>query len=440
MRVIAAALAMSSVITGCALRAGAPPADFVRVEGTQLVRDGKPYHFVGANIWYGCNLAALAEGGDRARLRRELDLLQSLGIDNLRVLGASEGLGQPNTVWPPLQPELGRYEERLLDGLDFLLAEMARRDMLAVIYLNNYWEWSGGMAQYVSWLDGEPVPNPIFPENSWDQFMEFSARFYTHAGANAAYRRYVERLVTRKNRYTGVRYRDDPTIMAWQLANEPRPGRGKSGWRNREAFTAWVGSTADFIRSLDPNHLISIGSEGLRGCLGRAEIYLAIHRFPSVDYMTVHLWLLNWSWYDPLRHDETYPEAERLAIDYIDQHVAFAEQLGKPLVLDEFGIPRDLHSYSPAAPTTVRDRFYETVLGHIRANAAAGGPFAGSNFWTWGGYGAAADPDEFAWHHGDSFTGDPPQEPQGRNSVFAADASTLEVLERQAALMKAASR
>ena len=93
-----------------------------------------------------------------------------------------------------------------------------------------------------------------------------------------------------------------------------------------------------------------------------------------------------------------------------------------------------------AAPTTVRDRFYETVLGHIRANAAAGGPFAGSNFWTWGGYGAAADPGEFAWHHGDSFTGDPPQEPQGRNSVFATDAKTLAVLERQAARMQAVGR
>lgn len=440
MRTIAAALAMSVLAAGCAGRVAAPPADFVKVDGTRFLRHGEPYCFVGANLWYGCNLAALAEGGDRDRLRRELDLLRSLGVDNLRVMGASEGLGQPNTVWPPIQPELGRYDERLLDGLDFLLAEMARRNMLAVVYLNNYWEWSGGMAQYVSWLDGEPVPNPFFPEYSWDQFMNFSARFYGHAGANAAFRRYVEKLVQRKNRYTGVRYRDDPTIMAWQLANEPRPGRGKPGWRNREAFTRWVGETADFIRSLDPNHLISLGSEGLRGCLGRPEIYLAIHRFASVDYLTVHLWILNWSWYDPLRHEATYPEAERLAIDYLDQHISFAEGLAKPLVLDEFGIPRDLHSYSPTAPTTVRDRFYDTVLGHLAANAEAGGAFAGSNVWTWGGYGKPANPDDPAWHHGDGFTGDPPMEPQGRNSVFATDTSTLAVLEHQAARMKAVDR
>jgi mannan endo-1,4-beta-mannosidase len=161
MKYMTVVLASLLLVIGCG-GADAPDApQFVRVEGTRFVRDGVPYHFVGVNLWYGCNLGALAEGGDRDRLRRELDLLQSLGIDNLRVLGASEGLGQHNTVWPPLQPELGVYDERLLEGLDLLLAEMANRDMLAVVYLNNYWVWSGGMAQYVSWLEGEPVPNPF---------------------------------------------------------------------------------------------------------------------------------------------------------------------------------------------------------------------------------------------------------------------------------------
>ncbi len=421
--------------------ADAPEApQFVRVEGTRFVRDGVPYRFVGANMWFGCNLGALAEGGDRDRLRRELDLLQSLGIENLRVLGASEGLGQHNTVWPPLQPELGVYDERLLEGLDLLLAEMAKRDMLAVVYLNNYWVWSGGMAQYVSWLEGEPVPNPFLEAYSWDEFMGFSARFYTHPEANAAYRRYIEMLVNRENVFTGLRYRDDPTIMAWQLGNEPRPGRGESGMRNFGVFTQWVGETADFIRSLDPNHLISTGNEGLKGSIESAETFLDIHRFDTIDYLTAHLWILNWSWYDPLRPDETYGEAERLALEYLDQHIAFAKELGKPLVLDEFGIPRDGHSYSPEAGTTFRDRFYTLVFDHILADAEGGGPFAGSNLWSWGGYGGAADPEEAVWRQGDQFTGDPPQEPQGRNSVFATDTSTLAILEDFAAKMRSVGR
>jgi mannan endo-1,4-beta-mannosidase len=425
-------------VLSCAGPPGPEAPDFIRVEGSRFIRNGEPYHFLGTNLWYGCNLGAFAEGGDRDRLRSELDLLRSLGIDNLRVLGASEGLTQHNTVWPPLQPEPGRCDERLLDGLDFLLAEMAKRDMVAVVYLNNFWVWSGGMSQYVSWFDGEPVPNPFLEDWSWLEFMEFSARFYTHAEANAAYRQYIEMLVNRENGFTGVRYRDDPTIMAWQLGNEPRPGEGESGKQNFEAFTTWVGETGDFIRSLDPNHLISTGNEGLKGCIESAETYLDIHRFANIDYLTAHLWILNWSWYDPLKSDETYAEAERKAIEYLDQHIAFAEELGKPLVLDEFGIPRDLHSYSPQVGTNSRDRFYTSVFRHIHANAAAGGPFAGSNFWAWGGYGQASETEDAVWRRGDQFTGDPPQEPQGRNSVFATDTSTLSILADYAGKMRLA--
>jgi mannan endo-1,4-beta-mannosidase len=424
-------------VTSCAGSLVPDASNFIRVQGMQFIREGEPYHFVGTNLWYGCNLGSLAEGGDRGRLRRELDLLRSLGIDNLRVLGTSESGTQHNTIWPPLQAEPGQYDERLLDGLDFLLAEMAKREMVAVVYLNNYWVWSGGMSQYVSWFDSEPVPNPFLEEYSWDQFMKFSARFYAHAEANAAYRRYIEMLVNRKNRYTGVLYRDDPAIMAWQLGNEPRPGVGESGQQNFEVFTTWVGETADFIRSLDPNHLISTGNEGLPGCIGSAETYLDIHRFANIDYMTVHLWIFNWSWYDPMIPEKTYPEAERKALDYLDRHIAFAEELGKPLVLEEFGIPRDLHSYSPESATTYRDRFYATICAHIHSNAKGGGVFAGSNFWAWGGYGDASESEEAVWRRGDDFTGDPPQEPQGRNSVFATDTSTLSILEDYAGKMKA---
>ncbi len=431
------ALVLALAGAACSRPPAPDHARFVRVEGTRFVRSGSRYAFLGTNLWYGANLGALARGGDRRRLLRELDLLHALGIDNLRVMAASEGDGQPNTVFPPVQPRLGVYDERLLEGLDFLLAEMGKRGMLAVVVLGNYWEWSGGMAQYVSWLDGEPFPNPVFREYSWERFMEFSARFYTHERANAAYRRFVAMLVSRTNTFTGLPYRDDPTIMAWQLANEPRPSRARAREGDFAAFTAWVGATASFVRSLDPNHLISTGSEGLVGCLDSTETTRAIHAFPAVDYVTVHLWPLNWEWYDPLRPEETYPTTKERALAYLDKHVALASSLGKPLVLEEFGIPRDGHSFSPDSPTTVRDAFYELVFRRILEDAQAGGPCAGSNFWTWGGYGRARNPEDPTWRRGDMFTGDPPQEPQGRNSVFATDETTLAVVSRYTARMSA---
>ena len=71
----------------------------------------------------------------------------------------------------------------------------------------------------------------------------------------------------------------------------------------------------------------------------------------------------------------------------------------------------------------------------IYQNAKKGGPLVGSNFWTWGGYGKVRESKEAIWIEGDDFTGDPPQEPQGRNSVFVTDSSTIKILSKYCNLM-----
>ena len=350
-------------------------------------------------------------------------------------MGASEGNTQPNTVNPAIQSESGVFDEQLLDGLDFLLAEMGKRQMYAVIYLNNYWEWSGGMAQYVSWFEQTEVPNPFYPKYSYDQFMKFSARFYHNEKANQAFREYVKMLVERKNKYTSELYRDDPTIMAWQLANEPRPGWGDGGEQNFVAFSKWIAETAAYIKSLDPNHLVSTGNEGTAGSMGSEELYQEIHRYSGIDYMTAHLWAYNWSWFDPLNAEATYPEAIRRALAYLQKHIDFAQAIGKPLVFEEFGLTRDNHSYSPQSTTAYRDRYFREVLNFIYENSRTGGPLVGSNFWAWGGEGYPREVVEARWQKGDPYSGDPPQEPQGRNSVFASDSSTISILAKFAGKM-----
>jgi len=430
-------LIIGSILYGCSF--SSEQTGFVKVKGTHFEINGVPYYFLGTNLWYGCNLGSRGEGGDRERLLRELDFLHSIGINNLRILGASEGNKQPNTVQPAIQHELAVYDEVLLDGLDFLLAEMEKRGMYAVIYLNNYWEWSGGMAQYVSWAEKTEIPNPFYPQYSYIDLMKFSARFYWNERANQSFHRYVKMLIERKNNYTFEVYREDPTIMAWQLANEPRPGWGEEGKENFDIYSRWIEETASFIKSLDPNHLVSTGNEGTIGCMDSEQLYQEIHLYPYIDYLTAHLWAYNWNWFDPLNAEATYPDALKKALAYMQKHVELAEAIGKPLVFEEFGLTRDQHSYSPHTSTHYRDLYFNEVLNFIYEISLAGGPLVGSNFWAWGGESVPRDPVETRWQKGDPYSGDPPHEPQGRNSVFVSDSSTIYILKNFAEKMNALS-
>ncbi|MEL7341167.1 MAG: beta-mannosidase, partial [Bacteroidota bacterium] len=86
------------------------------------------------NFWYGMNLGSEGAGGDRKRLIRELDHLKSIGINNLRIMAASEGDAQaPWRMQPSLQPNPAEYDDALWEGLDFLLTEMRKRELYAVV-------------------------------------------------------------------------------------------------------------------------------------------------------------------------------------------------------------------------------------------------------------------------------------------------------------------
>jgi mannan endo-1,4-beta-mannosidase len=432
-----APLSFVIVLSACSVfRGSGQQDDFIRVRGTQFFLHGHPYYFSGTNVWYGCYAGSAGSTGERPRLLRELDVLKAYGITNIRVLAASEQSAIRRSVRPAIQIAPGVVDDTLLDGLDFLLAEMGRRGMHAVLYLGNYWEWSGGMSQYNVWTGGKTV-DPEDTTQGWGAFMDFSATFYTNPRAIELNRDYIRLIVTRRNSVTGIRYIDDPTIMSWQLANEPRPGRdGEPGRKNLQAFYRWIDTTARFIHSLDPNHLVNAGSEGLVGVLQSEEYFKEAFRPPALDYLTLHLWPLNWGWFNPQKWRETLPATETKAIAYIHRHLALARELGKPIVMDEFGLGRDGGAILPGTPTRARDEYYRLLYSVIEDSARGGAPIGGSNFWAWGGEGRAQHLDGM-WEPGDTYAGDPPQEPQGRNSIFVSDTSTLRIIERNAYRMRA---
>ena len=191
-------------------------AGFVTTQGKNFKLDGENYCYLGTNYWYGMNLGAPING-DYIRLITELDQLESIGVRNLRIMGNTQGPdNKAKRITPSLEFEKGKYNNDLWEGLDIFLYEMGKRDMKAVIPLNNYWEWSGGFGQLMEWYLG----------NRKYQISDF----YGLKNVTNHYLSFIPLIINRKNtayaRYEGrtVYYKDDPTIMAWQLANEPRAG------------------------------------------------------------------------------------------------------------------------------------------------------------------------------------------------------------------------
>ena len=397
----------------------------ISVKDHQFLKGDKPYYFVGTNYWYGPLIAA-KNIGDRERLIKELDLMKSVGIDNLRILVGAEGDGGDSKVSPALQYKQGKYNKDLLDGLDFLMAEMRKRKMYAVLYLNNNWIWSGGMSQYLEWNGYGTVPNPFLEQYSWDEYMNYTKQFHSCEPCKEAYYKHLKFIIGRTNKYSGLKYTKDNTIMSWQVANEPRVLMTPD---HEKAFASWLNETVDLIKSLDPNHLVSTGAEGKASYLDDIDMYQRLHSNKNIDYLTMHMWPKNWGWYDINNEKESTQTSINKAFEYMDEHIVTAKTLNKPIVMSEFGFPREKESLSPTASIDNRNVFYNAVFKRIVESYKEQGILAGLNFWGFAGY-AKTNPTNGKWKDGDDFSADPPQEPQGLNSVFASDTSTLELIKQ----------
>lgn len=429
--ILPALLALASLAGGCGGQdknrtAGSEPTDtarFVTVADGQFRIGDSTYKYVGTNFWYGAILGSEGRGGDRARLGRELDSLSALGIDNLRVLAGGDGAeGLASHISPTLQTAPGVYNDTLLRGLDYLLAELEKRDMKAVIYLNNAWEWSGGFSTYLEWAGAGKAVNPA--DAGYPAYMKYASQFVLNDSAKALAANHVRNIVGRVSSITGRPYSESPAIMSWQIANEPRPFSPD----NKREFSRWIGQTASLIKSIDPNHLVSVGSEGSWGCENDMDLWAEIHSYPAVDYATIHIWPYNWSWVSEKTVADSVDAAIRNTGKYIADHrraLSLALSSGnvgmKPIVLEEFGYPRDGMATRPGSPVKGRDAYY----GYVFSQLTDSGAIQGINFWGWGG---EANPCHTTWQPGDPYTGDPAQEAQGLNSVFSADASTLGII------------
>ena len=394
---------------------------FIKVDRGRFVENGKPYYFVGTNYWYG-GLLGLEKDKKRGveRLRRELDFLKANGVTNLRLMAGAEGSGLINgvtRVGPPLQPEQGKFDDTVLDGLDLVLVEMAKRNMRAVIFLSNNWEWSGGFQQYLIW-NGVISSEWLTKKPTWDELRDLTAKFYSCKPCKDAYASQIAFVVTHRNRFTREKYIDDPTIFAWELANEPRPMRPSAN----ENYWIWVRENAWRVKELGAKQLVTIGHEGWIGTQD-LKLFETIHAEKSVDYLTIHIWPKNWGWFENGKMAEQFDTIDAKTADYIRENLEVAKRLGKPLVIEEFGLPRDGQSFDPTSTTESRDEYFRRMFALVKKVPE----IAGANFWAFGGTARPIKGQPF-WKAGDEYMGDPPMEEQGLNSIFDSDKSTWAVI------------
>ncbi|XP_022764073.1 mannan endo-1,4-beta-mannosidase 5-like isoform X3 [Durio zibethinus] len=194
--------------------------------------------------------------------------------------------------------------------------------------------------------------------------------------------RVFKTVLTRKNTITGIEYRNDPTIFAWELMNEPRCMSDPSG----DTLQDWLEEMSAFIKSIDKNHLLTIGLEGFYGpkspkkstvnpeewasTLGSDFVHNS--NITNVDFTSVHIYPDHWF------HDLGFEEKRNYVSKWVHSHIEDCDKvLKKPVMFTEYGLSNQNKDFQPSQ----REQFYRTILDIIYKSAKKKGSGAGALVW-----------------------------------------------------------
>ena len=354
----------------------------VSVEGQHFTLAGRPYYFAGTNCYY--LMVFAADPGLRPDVDEVLEDAAALGLTTVRTWAFNDGPSQ----WNALQLSPGVYQEYVFQGLDYVLYRADQLGLRVILPLVDNWDDYGGMNEYVAW-------SPTAAQHD---------EFYTDSACRQWYKNHVAAVLGRVNTFNGRTYRQDPTVLAWELANEPRQQSNSAG----NQLQAWIEEMSAYIKSLDPDHLVTTGSEGFYGPTGPNHNPVSWFGSMGVDYVRNH---------SPATIDfccfHAFPDQWGLSYNasmmWVRNHGTDTDGLlGKPVIFEEFGKQR---------PLTTRDTYFQGWYDEIYASAAAGHSLAGSCFW-------------ILYH--DSYT-----DYDGYGVYWPADASTGQIISTEAARIKA---
>jgi mannan endo-1,4-beta-mannosidase len=329
-----------------------PPASqqFVTRAGSQLTLAGKTFRFAGTNNYYLEYSAPVMTDA----------VLENAAASGSTVVRAWAFLDVPTATdtgdkgayfqyWDGTQPAYNDGADGL-EKLDYVVAKAGAEGLRLVLPLTNNWSDFGGMDQYVAWAGGT-----------------YHSDFYSDPTIRQWYKNWISHVLNRTNTITGIKYKDDPTIMAWELANEPRcVGSGRfprDPSCTVDTLASWVTDISGFIKTVDRHHLVGTGDEGFFNEAGSPDDWTrngnegvdskAFAATPSIDYLSYHLYPDSWG------KDTAW------GTQWIKDHSTAARAVGKPAILGEYG----------SKDKATRNVVYRDWTDAVRTSGGAGALF-----------------------------------------------------------------
>jgi hypothetical protein len=334
------------------------PKDFAARRGVQFVFHDSAFYFAGTNIYdlftYGNGSNAETDSGlenmfmNKARIDSQFVRMEKI---NARVVRTWMFNHQP---WHGFEVKQGVYEKAQFSQFDYIIESAKKHHVMLVPALENYWEAYGGIDSVLTW-------------NSLSSGQTGRWKFFNKEkcpGCFTTYKNYISYVLNRVNHYSGIAYKDDPTIFAWDLMNEPRyenatPNENATGITLR----LWIDTMAAFVKSIDKNHMVCAGFEGQETALGYGgdcgNPFGYVQASPSIDFTSAHPYPTEgWA---GLNIEKTLTLIRRwISISH--------DTLGKPFFLGEF------NAHNNNANGT-RSEWWTAIYGELEKSGANGSAF-----------------------------------------------------------------
>jgi mannan endo-1,4-beta-mannosidase len=140
-----------------------------------------------------------------------------------------------------IEPRLGVFNPQAFDSIDYAIKAAHDRGIRLIVTLAGDCATCafGGLGQYLEWTGQK----------------DFKA-FFTDPAVIAAFEAHADAVLNHKNALTGVRYKDDPTILAWENCNVCGIAVvWTSPSKDLSPYLAWIDTIGKFIKSVDSRHL-----------------------------------------------------------------------------------------------------------------------------------------------------------------------------------------